>query len=207
MTITASTRTHLIVYSSLVAVLGLLLWLWHDTRIKDAAALKAITTDKAAQLQTAAQAVATEKAAQTELATKNAALQEQLKQAKTSAQQVALINSAAGTHLVIDTTSPTPGIIPSQPVVTLPTSDLPTLAKDTVDFQQLQNQIDADSDILKAKDAQLTADAKTISDQGQEITILKGGSHWQQFVKAAKHVGIGVVIGTAAGVAIDRKFN
>jgi hypothetical protein len=84
-------------------------------------------------------------------------------------------------------------------------ADVQVIAKQTVDFQEAENQVAADQLVIKSQDLQLTARDTTIADQNKEITILKGGSHWKRFWAATKHVAIGVAIGVAVDEAVRKK--
>ena len=75
----------------------------------------------------------------------------------------------------------------------------------TIDFKEAQNQVATDQLVIAAKDQQIEARDTTIKDQGQEITALKGGSHWKRFWTATKHVAIGVAIGIAVDEAAKKK--
>lgn len=130
--------------------------------------------------------------------------------AKTTLQQIALINKQAGTNLQPappTATTPPPGPNPSQqplpdapkPAATLSAEDIEKLAQQSVKYQEAENQVGADQIELQGKDQQIAARDKTIDSQNAEITALKGGSHLKRFLKAAKYVAIGV----AVGVAVD----
>ena len=43
-----------------------------------------------------------------------------------------------------------------------------------------------------------------IAADNEEITALKGGSHWHRFWIGAKHVSVGAVVGVVVGIAVDR---
>lgn len=196
-------KLHAILYTVLGAVLLFLVWLWHDTRAHDEAAMAAIASARSNQVQVDKQAADQTAAANAALKQQNATLQQQLSAAKTAEQQAQLINEAAGTHVEVP---PPQSINPSHPqLATIPLTDLPLLAKDATDCEELQNQVAADKLQQAASAEQITARDKTLSADQQEIQALKGGSHWHRFLKAAKEVGIGVAIGFAADEVINHK--
>ena len=198
---TQSSKIHWILYPVLAAVILLLIWLWHDTQVHDAALVQAVATARSNQAAVDKQVNADISQADQTLQKQNADLQASLQKAKTTAQQVALINEQTGTHLQEEATTPQ-ATNPSQltpPVVTVSPEDVQTIAKQTVDFKEAENQVATDQLILAAKDQQIRVQSTTIQDQTQEITALKGGSRWKRFLTASKHVAIGVAI----GVVID----
>lgn len=199
----ASKWLHALNYLLLGAVVLFLVWLWHDTKIHDAAALQAVAQAKASQASEDREAQAATQAANANLQKQNTALQKQLSAAKTAAQQAQLVNTQDGTHILVPTETPTlQSENPSQ--ATLPLTDLPILAKDSTDCSEAQNQVEADKVQFAADKTQISSRDKTIADQGVEITTLQGGSHWKRFVKAMEYVGIGIVIG-ATEEAIRRQ--
>jgi hypothetical protein len=210
-TIATSNKIHWILYPVLAAVVLLLVWLWHDTQVRDAALLQTVASAKVTQATVDKQANATISQTNQDLQKQNADLQASLQKAKTTAQQVALINQQAGTHLQVQPVAPSAdhqATNPSQstqPVVIISPEDVKEIAKQTVDFKEAQNQVGVDQLIIAAKDQQIGARDTTIKAQGQEITTLKGGSHWKRFWTATKHVAVGVVIGIAIDEAVKKK--
>ncbi len=216
-TTATSNKIHWILYPVLAAVVLLLVWLWHDTQVRDAALIQTVASAKATQATVDKQANADISQANQDLQKQNADLQASLQKAKTTAQQVALINQQAGTHLQVQPVAPsadhqadnpsqsTPLFGLMQPVMTFSPEDVQSIAKQTIDFKEAQNQGATDQLVIAAKDQQIEARDTTIKDQGQEITALKGGSHWKRFWTATKHVAIGVAIGIAVDEAVKKK--
>ena len=210
-TTATSNKIHWILYPVLAAVVLLLVWLWHDTQVRDAALIQTVASAKVTQAAVDKQANATITQTNQDLQKQNADLQASLQKAKTTAQQVALINQQAGTHLQVQPVAPSTdhqADNPSQstqPVVTVSPEDVQSIAKQTIDFKEAQNQVAIDQLVIAAKDQQIEARDTTIKDQGQEITALKGGSHWKRFWTATKHVAIGVAIGIAVDEAVKKK--
>jgi len=210
-TTATSNKIHWILYPVLAAVVLLLVWLWHDTQVRDAALIQTVASAKVTQAAVDKQANATITQTNQDLQKQNAGLQASLQKAKTTAQQVALINQRVGTHLQVQPGAPNtdhqadnPSQL-TQPVVTVSPEDVQSIAKQTIDFTEAQNQVAADKVVIAAKDQQIEARDTTIKDQGQEITALKGGSHWKRFWTATKHVAIGVAIGVAVDEAVKKK--
>lgn len=204
-------KIHWILYPVLAAVVLLPVWLWHDTQVRDAALIQTVASAKATQATVDKQANADISQANQDLQKQNADLQASLQKARTTAQQVALINQQAGTHLQVQPVTPSadhqadnPSQL-TQPVVTASPEDVQAIAKQTIDFKEAQNQVATDPLVIAAKDQQIEARDTTIKDQGQEITALKGGSHWKRFWTATKHVAIGVAIGIAIDEAVKKK--
>ena len=204
-------KIHWILYPVLAAVVLLLVWLWHDTQVRDAALIQTVASAKATQATVDKQANADISQANQDLQKQNADLQASLQKAKTTTQQVALINQQAGTHLQAQPVTPSAdpqAINPSQstqPVVTVSPEDVQSIAKQTIDFKEALNQVATDLLVDAAKDQQIEARDTTIKDQGQEITVLKGGSHWKRFWTATKYVVIGATIGIAIDEAVKKK--
>jgi len=188
---------HWVGYTVLAGALAVGGWLWHDTQVRDAKQLAQVAQVKQAQAVVDQQAGLKDKQALADLAAKNAALQKQLAQAKTAKQQATLINQQTGTHIEVPEPT-TPSQKPSNNA-TLPQSDLPILAKRTVDFEAAQNQVAADEiQIAEDKDQIAVRDTR-IEAQDKEITTLQGGSHLKRFFTATKHVAIGVAAGVVIG--------
>jgi hypothetical protein len=199
-------RIHWILYPALGAVVLLLLWAWHDTQVRDAALVQAVATAKTSQATADKQATGDIAQATQNLQKQNTDLQNSLQKAKTTAQQIALINQQAGTHLQVQAQPPTPQATdPSQPSVVITPVDVQTIAKQTVDFKEAQNQVAADKIVIASKDVQIEARDTTIAAQTKEITTLKGGSHLKRFLTATKHIVIGAVIGVAIDEVVRKK--
>ena len=191
---------HWVIYPVLVIILGCALWFWHTESLKEALASQAVTAVQKTQATVDKQATADDKTAQKNLESQNAALQKALADAKTQAQQIALINKDAGVHLSVQPTPQPSGSKPSTdapvpPVVVLPTSDVPELAEQTVDFKEAENQVVADKLVIADDQEQISARDKTIAAQASDIKTLKGGSKFVRFMKAARNVAIGGAIG------------
>ena len=141
-TITVPTpNIHWFLYPLLLAGLGGVLWLWHDTQIKDTTALVAVQT--AAKKQAADDAAAKQSISQNnaQAAKTDQTLHITLAQAKTPTQQAQVINQGAGTHIAPEPhQADNPSVVPQYVV---PTTDLPILAKQTVDFQTCQANLNA----------------------------------------------------------------
>jgi hypothetical protein len=203
-----TSRIHLVAYPLLgVAVFALLVF-WHNTKVKDAAAAQVVTVAKATQASTDKQATTTINQTEATLQQQNKVLKGQLAAAKTTAQQVALLNQEAGTKVEVEQepSSQAENPSPRAPQIVISPEDLATLAKQGVDFKQEENQVAADQLIIAAKDEQIVVRDNTIKAQGVQIIELKGGSKWHRFFTATKHVAEGAVLGTAIGIAIDRKL-
>ena len=200
---------HWVLYPLLIGGLVFGLWLWHDTKIKDAATLKEVAAAKTAVVASDHSATAVETTAQQDLQKQNAALETQLAKAKTLAQQIALLNQQLNTHVAIQASPPPesgqpPQAVNPSPVVVIPAAELPELTKQAVDFKEAQNQIAVDKLSLAAKDQQIASRDEFIRTQNIEITQLKGGSHLKRFLKATEYVVIGVAAGTITGYAIHK---
>jgi len=197
-----------VLYGILIAVLCVGVDELHKYDARVDAAVKLTATAKASQATVDKQVTVTDTQATENLKKQNTVLQAQLAAAKTVAQQVALINKEDGTHLAVQTpvsldtteTQPPKPENPSTPMVVIPSSELPDIAKQAIDFKEAENQIAANQIILTEDKAQIEARDNTIKDQSAEITTLKGGSKLKRFLTATKHVLIGVGI----GIAVDR---
>jgi hypothetical protein len=202
-TTTSNNTIHWILYPVLAAVIGLVVWLWHDTQVHDAAVIQAVATAKSNQTTVDKQATVTISQADKNLQTQNEALQATLAKAKSTAQQIALINQDAGTHLsiqpAVDNSSQATNPSQGAPVVTIAPEDVPVIAKQTVDFKEALNQVAADKLVIASETQELDACNSTQQAQDKEITTLKGGSHFKKFLKAAEYVAIGAGVGYVAG--------
>lgn len=186
---------HWLGYGALVAVIGFGAWLWRDTEARDARTAAAVLQARSDQAKVDALAVANTKQAQDDLKTKNQALQKQLVAAKTSQQQATLINAQAGTHIEVQPQAVNPSGIPEQQIATVPVADLATLATQTVNLREAQNQVAADQIQIDSDRQQIDARDATIADQKKEIVAAKGGGRVKRFFKATEHVAIGAAIG------------
>jgi len=218
-TVTIPTPTiHWLLYPLLVAGLLGTLWLWHDTRLKGATA-QVVATAQTIQTKTDAVVTAQDKEVTANLQKQNADLSDQLLAAKNVAQQVALINKQASTHLVEiqsplsspQDKNPSLHVVEggvwatgNAPVLEGSAADADALAKQVTSLAQCENQTAADKLELSGKDLQIGARDETIKAQEQEVVALKGGSHWKRFFTATKHILIGAAAGAAIGYALHR---
>lgn len=197
---------HWFTYPLLVGGLLFVTWLWHDTRVNDAASKQAVASATTAQATVDKTVTATDKTAENTLKAKNAQLTKQLEAAKTVQAQVQLINKGANISLQENNvTAPAKpqAINPSSPSIDAPSfsikpEDIQKLAALTIEKQQADNQVTTDQLVIAGKDSQIEARDARIAAQDTEIKTLKGGSHFKRFLKAAKYVAIGGAIG--AGV-------
>jgi hypothetical protein len=207
-TVTLPTPTiHWLLYPLLVVGICFGFYLWHSTAINDQKTLQAVATAKSSQATVDKQVTTADTTAQDTLTKQNATLQAQLVSAKTQAQQLALINAQLGTHI----TAPPQATIPSSPnaptpppVVTLPASEVPEIAKQAVDFKEAQNQVAADAVEIAGVKEELNAADNTITADDAEIKVLKGGSRFKRFFKAALNDVIVGGIGAGVGYALHK---
>src|SRR5579859_7754464 len=99
--ITVTPNKHWLLYPVLVAAFLGAIWLWRDTSNRDIAAIQAAAEAYKKQKVVDQQAQESDRIAQATLAMKNQNLQKQLTAAKTTAQQVAVINQNAGTKIEV----------------------------------------------------------------------------------------------------------
>lgn len=192
---------HWVAYPLLGAVLVGGGYLWHESNEKDKVALQAVATARQTQASVDKQSDDATKAALAQAQQNNSTLQKQLASANTQAQQVALINRLADTHLEVQAPQPTPGqkpLVQEAPQVVLPSSELPQVAAAATQCAEDKNQVAADTVQIAAQKDQITARDKTIASQGAAITQLKGGSKLKRFIKDAEYVGIGIGVGYIA---------
>jgi multidrug efflux pump subunit AcrA (membrane-fusion protein) len=211
-TVTVPTPTiHWLLYPLLVGGLLFGLYLWHDTEVKDAAAIQAVAAAKTSQTTVDKQADTATASAQALLQQQNSNLQAQLAAAKTIQQQVALVNKAAGINAQVQPNSQAQN--PSSPATTIPfvpsiaitQPDFTKLANEAVDCEETKNQVAADQVQIAGDKNKLDAADSVVAADDKEITVLKGGSHLKRFLTATKHVLVGAGIGAAIGYAIAKK--
>ena len=196
---------HWVGYGLLVVALGAILFVWRESSVNDQKIALLSAQAKTAQETTDAKAQNELRASQIDLSRKNQALQTSLSAAKSTAQKIALINSTDSTHLQLEAPGDNPPSIGQEPLVTVPVTDLATLAKQAVDLKEAQNQVAADQLALSAKQSQLEARNQVIADDKKEISTLKGGGHLKRFFTATKYVLEGAAVGGVLVYAADHR--
>jgi len=129
------------------------------------------------------------------------ALAKQQADAKTVAQQIALIESRIGLPQPVTVNIP-PASQPNAPVtVSAPPADVQALTAYTTACEQCK----VDNEKLKADYADLKSESLIVVKQRDAaVTAAKGGTTWHRFWKATKYIAIGGAIGAGIGYAAHR---
>jgi len=195
-------KAHLIGYGILAGVVLLLFFLWHDTRTQDTAQQAILAKAVQDAQETIKEAKASIEERDKELSSQNAALEKANSDAKTSAQQAALISSLVGTQKPIIVQAPPPGQnTPPSGNLVVPAEDTAQLTTFVTKCKECDNTNKVLIQNLETTQSEVNSLITETNAQKAEITALKGGSRWHRFVKAVEYVGIGVGVGAAVSIA------
>lgn len=180
----------------LILVLGFA-WLWRDSQIRDQKTMALLEAAKATQSTSDKQANTQQQLALEQAEAQNKSLQRQLAEARTTEEQIALINRAAGDNVVQapDHQAQNPSVEAPPVAATLSPEQVKTLAVDATTCKQAINQVSADKQVIEAKDNQIAARDSTIKAQDAEVKKARG-NRMERVMKALKYVGIGVAVGS-----------
>jgi hypothetical protein len=184
---------HWVLYGLLVVGGLFLVHVWRDTQVKDAAIMASLKADLATKAATDKAAQVQSKQIETTLQTTKQTIQKRAVAANTTSKQVGLINQEIGSHIEPLPQAKTP--LPDSPVAQLNADDTKKLVDLTVAKDECVAQVAADTLQQGLLQSQVAAGDKVITDQGVEITNLKGGSHFKRFLKILKYTGIGAAAG------------
>lgn len=200
-----TTKAHLVAYGALAAVLLGVLYLWHDTRINDAAQaaqLKQTVQTATQELKQAQQAIAERDAA---VQAKDQQIEQAVQAAKSAEQQAQYLSQALSLKQPITVQVPTtqpqaqnPNVdAPAPQPLVIPDEDRSQVMSFVAACQKCQNQQAADQADIADLKKQVAALKDENSAKDAEIKAAKG-SHLKRLGGAVKEVIIGVAIGYAA---------